>query len=104
MTRSEHKKRKSTPVRRRPRSDSANAFFPEPEAGSVHTKDSLAENLAEEFLESATSGEERGEEAMNELVAEEIGGPFIETTSALEPDELEPRTREPGRRSRKHSR
>lgn len=101
MTRADRGKRNRPRARRQPRSDSADAFFPE---SSAHTDDTLAENLAEEYLESATSGEERGEEAMNELVAEEIGGPFIETNSALEPDELEPRTREPGRRAARHKR
>jgi hypothetical protein len=61
------------------RKDDGNAFFPDPEGGEAHAgNDTLAENLAEVFLESATSGEERAEEALNELVTEELGGPFLE--------------------------
>ncbi len=105
MTRTEHDKRDPAQARRRVRKDSGDAFIPDPGAGAAHTDDTLAENLAEEYLESATSGEERGEEAMNELVSEEIGGPFIELSSAIEDDELPRYTREPGRRkSRKKPR
>jgi hypothetical protein len=60
------------------RMDGANAFIPDPDDSGAHSDDTLAENLAEVFLESATSGEERAEEMMNELVLEEIGGPFVE--------------------------
>jgi hypothetical protein len=101
MTHADREKRNPPSVKRHARRDGADAFFPE---SSPHTGDALAENLAQEYLESATSGEERGEEALNELVSEEIGGPFIETSSALEPDELAPRTREPGRRVRRRKR
>lgn len=99
MTRVDREKSNPTRARRRSRKDSGDAFIPDPGEGVARTDDTLAENLAEEYLESATSGEERGEEALNELVTEEIGGPFIEVTSALEPDELVPRPREPGRRA-----
>lgn len=60
------------------RRDGGRAFMPDLDGGHAHTADSLAENLAEAFLESATSGEERGEDLMNEFVPEDIGGPFIE--------------------------
>lgn len=102
MTRAHQRKR--NPTQRRSRKDSGEAFLPDPGAGAAHTNDTLAENLAEEYLESATSGEERGEEALNELVTEEIGGPFIELDSAPEAEELPPRTREPGRRTARHKR
>jgi hypothetical protein len=39
--------------------------------------DDLAEALGEQFLASATSGEEQGEEAMNAEVPEDSGGPFV---------------------------
>jgi hypothetical protein len=74
--------------------DDANAFFPDPEGGEAHAaEDTLAENLAEAYLESATSGEERAEDVLNELVAEELGGPFLEDVQSAEDDELplEPR-------------
>lgn len=98
MTPADRNNRTAPRGKRHTRRDGADAFIREPGTGGAHTDDTLAENLAEEFLESATSGEERGEEALNAMVSEEIGGPFIETDSALEPDELELATREPGRR------
>lgn len=101
MTHADHAKRRAPRVQRQPRRDAADAFIPE---SSPHTDDTLAENLAEEFLESATSGEERGEEALNELVSEEIGGPFVEVDSAPQPDDVGPRSREPGRRTRQKRR
>jgi hypothetical protein len=49
-----------------------------------HTKDDLAEALGEQFLASATSGEEMSEDAMNEEVPEEAGGPFVITSAGSE--------------------
>jgi hypothetical protein len=60
------------------RKDDANAFLPDPDGGEAHSDDSLAENLAEVYLQTATSGEEAAEDVMNELVAEELGGPFVD--------------------------
>jgi hypothetical protein len=68
------------------RMDDGNAFIPDPEGGEAHSDDTLAENLAEVYLESATSGEEQAEHMLNSLVSEEIGGPFIEDEPI---DELE---------------
>lgn len=80
--------KKTSPLRTAPvralRKDDGNAFIPDPGQGAAHTDDSLAEGLAEAFLESATSGEEQGEEAMNALVAEELGGPFLEEDTTFE--------------------
>jgi hypothetical protein len=45
--------------------------------------DDLAEELGEAFLRGAT-GDEDSEEMLNEVVAEETGGPFVETTSEEE--------------------
>ncbi len=64
------------------RSDDGRAFLRDPEGGPAHTKDSLGEGLAEGFLSSATSGEEATE--LNDDVAEDEGGPFIETTGKQE--------------------
>lgn len=79
--------KKTSPTRTAPvralRRDDGNAFIPDPGEGAAHTDDSLAEGLAEAFLESATSGEEQGEEALNALVAEELGGPFLEEDVTL---------------------
>jgi hypothetical protein len=64
---------------RGPRRDSADAFFPEPGEGPASAPDDWAEELAEEFLTSATTGQGQGEEGHEQFVEEEIGGPFILT-------------------------
>jgi protein-disulfide isomerase len=50
----------------------------------MRSKDALAEQLGEEFLESATSGQDEGEELFDQVVAEENGGPFLETSGGTE--------------------
>src|SRR5262245_30227561 len=81
------------------RSDDANAFIPDPDGGPARTDDDLAESMAEEFLEAATRGNEVAEEVLDEVVPEEIGGPFVETTAAEEfaagVDESNPADAEP---------
>jgi hypothetical protein len=47
-------------------------------------EDDLAEELGEEFVESAVSGEEVTPEINDEVVPEEEGGPFIETSGRTE--------------------
>jgi hypothetical protein len=44
-------------------------------------KDDLAEELGEESVEAATSGQTTAEDNLNEEVPEETGGPFVETSS-----------------------
>lgn len=61
----------------RRRDDDADAFLPDPDGGPAHTRDGLAQELAEEFLMSATSGEYVGEDALDREVPEESGGPFV---------------------------
>jgi hypothetical protein len=63
------------------RSDSADAFFPDPGDGPANAPDDLAETLAEDFLQSATTGSDVDDEVLNQVVPEEIGGPFVETTA-----------------------
>src|SRR5262245_10632916 len=63
------------------RTDDANAFMPDPEGGPARIADDLAENLAEEYLQAATQGYD-AEEDLDQVVPEEIGGPFIETSAA----------------------
>ena len=63
----------------RQRSDDADAFLPDPDGGPARVPEELAENLAEEFVEAATSGQDRDEEALDASFPEELGGPFIET-------------------------
>ena len=65
------------------RTDDANAFMPDPEGGPATIADDLAENLAEEYLQGATQGND-AEEDLDQVVPEEIGGPFIETSAAEE--------------------
>src|SRR3954469_7460304 len=66
------------------REDHADAFLPDPDGGPARTGDDLAEELAEEFLLSATSGEYVGEEGLNQEVHEESGGPFVIHSSRSE--------------------
>ena len=69
---------------RHQRSDDGNAFIPDPEGGPARTRDSLAENLAEEYLQGATGGDAVAEEQNDEVVPEELGGPFVETSAREE--------------------
>jgi hypothetical protein len=66
------------------RTDDANAFFPDPDGGPAHVSDDLAESLAEDFVQSAVSGQEGDERHQDEVVPEELGGPFVETTAEEE--------------------
>jgi hypothetical protein len=50
------------------------------------TKDSLAEQLGEEVVGEATSGEYEAEDDFNQEVAEERGGPFVVTNAGQEFD------------------
>jgi len=72
------------PPGRHVRKDDGNAFFPDPGDGPAHTKDDLAQELAEEFLTEATSGEQVAEDALNAEVPEEEGGPFVITSAREE--------------------
>jgi hypothetical protein len=59
---------------------------PEPEAfiDKPRARDDLAENFGEEFVASATSGENQQEEILDAQVPEERGGPFVETAAGTE--------------------
>jgi hypothetical protein len=50
----------------------------------TRSPDRLAEELAEEFVEAATSGEDESEEALNKDVPEDTGGPFLVTSEGIE--------------------
>lgn len=80
----------------------ADAFIRESEARTGSRED-LSELLGEDFLRAATSGEEVGEDVRDEVVPEELGGPFLETDAGeefgrtvrgLEDDEVEERDAE----------
>jgi hypothetical protein len=64
------------------RSDSADAFLGDPQDGaSARAPDDLAEALAEEFVNSATTGGDSGDERLEDVVPEEVGGPFVVTSA-----------------------
>ena len=48
------------------------------------SRDDLVEELGEEFVQEATSGEYKAEDVLNAEVPEEVGGPFVETAAATE--------------------
>jgi hypothetical protein len=93
-----HTTEKTSTRGRRPhaatRSDEGTAFLPDPYDRSrsrAHTDDVLAEALAEDFVITVTSAEEAAEDQRDEVSPEEVGGPFVETTTAEEvgPDDDE---------------
>jgi hypothetical protein len=49
-----------------------------------HTGEPLAEEMAEAFLQSATSGEESEAERRDRILPEESGGPFVRTRASQE--------------------
>jgi hypothetical protein len=59
-------------------SDGGYAFIPDVARSHNRLKDDFAESFAEEFIASVTSGEFVGEDARNEMSAEERGGPFLQ--------------------------
>ncbi|WP_394847749.1 hypothetical protein LZC95_09835 [Pendulispora brunnea] len=82
----------------RGRTDDADAFIPDPygrgQSGHTRAAEPIAESLAEDFLASATSGEEVTQELRDALNADEVGGPFVETQAqeefAVTVDEMNP--------------
>ncbi len=70
------------------RSDGGRAFLPDPNEhpwqSPSTTPDALAEALAEEFIASATSGEEVASDERDEVQLEEVGGPFSITSAQEE--------------------
>ena len=60
------------------RPDDGEAFLPDPTRRGAHITANDAESFGEEFVASATTGEPLHMEAMDEVVEEEEGGPFLE--------------------------
>ncbi len=60
------------------RSDDGDAFLPDPSATDRHNVLVDGESFAEEFIASATGGEQVEMDAQDEVVEEEWGGPFLE--------------------------
>jgi hypothetical protein len=70
---------------RQERSDRADAFLPDPDGGPAHSEDDLAESLGEGFVEAATTAQSTNNGKLDdEVVPEEIGGPFVESDDAQE--------------------
>jgi hypothetical protein len=63
-----------------------NAGRPEPAflSDGAYAEDDLAEEMGEEFVMTATSGEQAAEDVRNQDVPEELGGPFVETSGSTE--------------------
>jgi hypothetical protein len=59
---------------------------PEPAflSDGAYADDDLAEEMGEEFVMTATSGEQAAEDFRNQDVPEELGGPFVETSARTE--------------------
>ena len=76
-------KHKHPPVRHG-RPDSGEAFLPDPGDGPARVRDDLAEEMAEDFLASATSAEEKLPDSLDDEVPEERGGPFVYTSAKEE--------------------
>ena len=68
---------------RRQRSDDGNAFLPE-SAARTGAGDELADLLAENHQAAITTGEALDDQSRDQLTAEEIGGPFVESASQRE--------------------
>ncbi|WP_438023052.1 hypothetical protein [Sorangium sp. So ce233] len=67
------------------RADDRDAFIPDPADGPTEVVDEFAEQIAEQYLASATSGKGDTTEDYEDMVdPEEIGGPFIITTAEQE--------------------
>jgi hypothetical protein len=50
----------------------------------LRSQDDLAEELGEETVEAMTTGEYQMEDVLDQIVEEERGGPFVESTAGIE--------------------
>lgn len=66
------------------RRDSGDAFIREPQSGPVRVDDDLAKKLACDFLGCAVSAHDEVESTNDEVVPEELGGPFVTTSGKTE--------------------
>jgi hypothetical protein len=66
------------------RPDDADAFLRVGRHDPSSSKDDFAEELAEDFVGAATSGEEQGLETRDSVLDEEAGGPFVTTPAKRE--------------------
>ncbi len=86
------------------RKDDADAFIRHADDQPMRTDDALAESFGEEFLRSATTGEDTNDELfLDSEVSEEFGGPFIVSSGSQEyalddnglPDDVEAEEEDP---------
>lgn len=71
----------------RERSDDADAFIRHPDSRRhTTTHDDLAVTLGQEFVTSATTGEDVADEDLEQEVPEDVGGPFLESDASREFD------------------
>lgn len=87
------KKRLAAAHRNHQRPDDGHAFVEDPTeheapptqaAEDADAADSLAEELAAEFLVAATSNEDMGEQRFEQESVTEVGGPFLEVSASAE--------------------
>lgn len=62
----------------------------------MRSDDMLAEELGEDFVRSALSGEDQHADAFDQTVEEELGGPFVTTSSRAEMADDEDEANPPG--------
>ena len=72
------------PMAKRGRPDGADAFFPDPGSGPAHSPEPLSQELAEEYLQSATMAEEATPDILDSTLSEEEGGPFVISPASRE--------------------
>jgi hypothetical protein len=78
------RRRKRIAARVLRRRDDADAFLRVRADGKRRTNDDFAKELAEDFVGSATSGEEQALAARDSVIEEESGGPFVTTPAKRE--------------------
>lgn len=70
------------------RQDDGEAFLPDPTKPGAHVPETDAESFGEEFVASATAGEPQHMDALDEVIADEEGGPFLELEGEEEEGEI----------------
>src|SRR5260370_40129579 len=90
--------RKKPPPQAHGRSVPGDGFLVGPGGAPATVCDGLAEELAEGFSASATSAEDQGEDRHEQVVEEEVGGPFVPSTAGREFAEEADASNPPGSR------
>jgi len=66
------------------RRDDGAAFLPDPDGGPIESTGGVGDELLEDFLRAATTGEDAGEDVRNQDFPEDNGGPFVTTRASDE--------------------